>query len=279
MITRASGRPIFYDVVGGGSSTPLLFMHGGLGLDHTYFRPGVDPLALGRRLIFYDHYGNGRSRGSGATNISGTLEALCADADAIRREAANGPVTVLAHSFGCCVAVQYALSHPDSVRALILCGGVASVAFGPALMAAIAAHGTPAQLDVYQRAFSGSIRTDQEFRDGWLTVFPLYFNRYRDEYGRQMAAGTAFSAEGFNRFAAEALPAYAPDFDALKTPTLILTGRHDHLIAPEHGGARLHREIRGSQLHTFEASGHFPFIEEADAFVAVVSAWLASLEP
>jgi proline iminopeptidase len=74
------------------------------------------------------------------------------------------------------------------------------------------------------------------------------------------------------------LPAYAPDFGAVKVPTLILAGAHDHIIGPEHGSARLHREIRGSQLHTFEASGHFPFIEEPDAFVAVVSTWLASLE-
>ncbi|MFC1923348.1 alpha/beta fold hydrolase [Chloroflexota bacterium] len=39
-------------------------MHGGLGLDHTYLHPWLDPLADVLRLIYYDHRANGRSERS-----------------------------------------------------------------------------------------------------------------------------------------------------------------------------------------------------------------------
>jgi pimeloyl-ACP methyl ester carboxylesterase len=76
VIVTITGRALFHELAGGGSSTPIVFMHGGMGLDHTYFRPWVDALGNDRRLIFYDQYGNGRSRTVGASNTSMTLDAL-----------------------------------------------------------------------------------------------------------------------------------------------------------------------------------------------------------
>jgi len=54
-----------------------------------------------------------------------------------------------------------------------------------------------------------------------------------------------------------------------------LTGRHDFFCPPSQA-ARLHRGIRGSEMVVFERSGHYPFIEEADAFRSAVRRWLAA---
>ena len=59
MKADVNGTSLYYEVVGSGN--PLLIMHGGLGFDHTYFRPWIDSLAEDSKLIFYDHRGNGRS--------------------------------------------------------------------------------------------------------------------------------------------------------------------------------------------------------------------------
>jgi pimeloyl-ACP methyl ester carboxylesterase len=183
-------------------------------------------------------------------------------------------VVVLGHSFGGCVALAYALAYPERVKGLILCSAVASAEFADSMMLAVRDRGTAAQVAVCQRAFTGGITTDQEFRDGWNTVLPLYFHRFLEEYQQKMDASTRYSAEGFNRFAVEALSAFRPHLSDVNVRTLVLTGRHDLIIAPEHGSERLHRDIRGSTLYKFDISGHFPFIEENTRFLDVVSGWL-----
>jgi proline iminopeptidase len=273
-----NGRPLFYETAGGGPSTPVMFMHGGMGLDHTYFRPWLEPFGRERTLIFYDHYGNGRSRELNPIHTKLTFDALCEDANAVRLQVTDAPIVVFGHSFGGCVAITYALRYPHAVRALILCNAIASVDFAGSMMAAIGTHGTNAQLEVYQRAFSGAVTNDDEFRNGWNIVVPLYFHRYKNEYGESINRATLYSAEGFNRFAAEAFPTYQPDLSAVNATTLVLGGRRDIIVAPEHGNLRLQREIRNSQLHMFDDSGHFPFIEENDRFVDIVSRWLSRIE-
>lgn len=54
-------------------------MHGGLGFDHTYLRPGLDPLAEHAHLAYYDHRGNGRSfyELSPTYDVRGDLNDLC----------------------------------------------------------------------------------------------------------------------------------------------------------------------------------------------------------
>ena len=56
-----------------GSGLPLLVMHGGPGLDHSYFRPWLDPLGAFAELIYDDHRGNGRS--SSTASLAGLI--LC----------------------------------------------------------------------------------------------------------------------------------------------------------------------------------------------------------
>ena len=65
-----------------GRGPAMLVMHGGMGWDHTYFRPGLDALSDQVELVYYDHRGNGRSGRPPSETI--TFEQLCADADALR---------------------------------------------------------------------------------------------------------------------------------------------------------------------------------------------------
>jgi len=60
----------------------------------------------------------------------------------------------------------------------------------------------------------------------------------------------------------------------IDVPTLILGGRRD-LFCPPSQAERMRRGIRGSELIVFEQSGHYPFVEEAEAFRQAVRGWLA----
>ena len=52
MQAQINGNEVFYASIGQGR--PMLLMHGGSGLDHTYFRPWLDTLSDQVQLIYYD---------------------------------------------------------------------------------------------------------------------------------------------------------------------------------------------------------------------------------
>ena len=101
---------LFIKVVGQGD--PLVLMHGGPGLDHTTLLH-LEPLADQFTLIFYDHRCNGRSIGADISTM--TFENLTADADTIRQHLGFEKWSVLGHSFGGNVALEYALRYPQSL--------------------------------------------------------------------------------------------------------------------------------------------------------------------
>ena len=59
--TTIDGVQLFYEAVGAEGYYPLLLLHGGPGLDHTYLRPWFDCLADAFRLLYVDLRGHGRS--------------------------------------------------------------------------------------------------------------------------------------------------------------------------------------------------------------------------
>ena len=58
-MVEVNGANLFYESIGSGA--PVLVMHGGLGLSHDYLRPYFDQLSATNTVVYYDHFGNGRS--------------------------------------------------------------------------------------------------------------------------------------------------------------------------------------------------------------------------
>ena len=107
---------LYYDKCGSGS--PLLVMHGGLGVDHTYFRPILDTLGDVFQLIYYDHRGHGRSGRPPINSI--TYEQLADDANALRENLGHEKIGVIGHSAGGFVALHYAIRYQKHLSHLIL---------------------------------------------------------------------------------------------------------------------------------------------------------------
>jgi pimeloyl-ACP methyl ester esterase len=64
-----------------------------------------------------------------------------------------------------------------------------------------------------------------------------------------------------------------PHLAAIKTPTLVLHGRHDALL-PLAEGEALAKGLANARLVVFEESAHVPFLEEPEAFNAVLGQFL-----
>jgi len=57
-------------------------------------------------------------------------------------------------------------------------------------------------------------------------------------------------------------------------PTLLLWGASDRFITPGYYGAAYRDAIPGARLEIIERAGHFPHIEQPEAFVERVRAFL-----
>lgn len=102
-----------------GQGEPILVLHGGPDLDSAYLLPDLDRLADLYRLVYFDQRGRGKS----AQWVRADEVSLTTDVDDIERVRQHFDMespTLLAHSWGAVLALEYALRYPTRVSRLIL---------------------------------------------------------------------------------------------------------------------------------------------------------------
>lgn len=259
-----------------GTGPPMLCLHGGLGLDHTYFRPWLDPLGEHVELVYYDHRGNGRSdRPADWSGID--HEVWVDDIERLRRHFGFDEILLFGHSYGGYFAQEYALEYPQHLGGLILCDTSPAADYGEAVLANAETRGTAEQIELLATALSRPFTgTPDDFGSTYAAVLPLYFHDPDPAGLAAVSAEMRFSPGAFNRGFIECRPHFntLERLGEIEAPTLILSGADDFIVPPEHGAERLHAGIEHSELVLFEHSGHFPFVEEQDRFLQVVREWL-----
>ncbi|MBV8258975.1 MAG: proline iminopeptidase-family hydrolase [Actinobacteria bacterium] len=122
------GLRTWYRVVGDGEEPgklPVLCLHGGPGATHDYLE-SLEALAeTGRRAIFYDQVGCGRSD-LGDKSLW-TVETYVEEVGAVRRELGLDRVHVFGNSWGGMLGMEYALTQPDGLASLVVASSPASM--------------------------------------------------------------------------------------------------------------------------------------------------------
>jgi proline iminopeptidase len=274
MLTTANGTTLFTESVGQGR--PMVVLHGGLGFDHTYFRPFLDPLGDELRMVLLDHRGHGKSGRPPIETL--THDQLAADVEAVRADLGLGKIVLFGHSYGGFIALEYAIRYPDRLAGLVLACTAPAIDYSDEIMANAKQKGDAKQLAAADRLFANEVRTDEDLRATWADVFPLYFVNYDPALAAELDRKGSYSGAAAHRAFGDLVPSYnvVPRLGEIRVPTLILSGRHDW-ITPVAQGERLQRGIEGSELVVFERSGHYPFIEEQPKFLAAMRSWLARL--
>jgi proline iminopeptidase len=264
-------------VVGRGS--PILLMHGGPGPDQWTLLP-FRRLADRFTLVFYDHRANGRSTGAPETM---TWDNLTADPDALRERLGIERWTVLGHSFGGHVALEYALRYSDRVDHLVLVDTAADTWWSREHAADILeARGYGAGLvEQTRRFFTGRIEPGE-----MLPTLIRLRNAYHHRHGlsllrlmaRDMLAGewrTAMQPEALIQSGRVLLDGWSimDRLGEITAPTLVIGGRDDFLFPPE-CQAQLAAGIPGARLRIIERSGHNPHSEEPERTMAEVRDFL-----
>ena len=108
---------LWYNVVGTGSGTPVILLHGGPGFTSHYMNP-LAALGDERPVIFYDQIGAGRSHGT-VDSTGWTIPNFVAELDTLLSALGLERVHMLGHSWGTILAAEYWRAHPDRVASII----------------------------------------------------------------------------------------------------------------------------------------------------------------
>lgn len=112
------GGQIWYRVVGAGSGTPVILLHGGPGNPSVYLK-SLEALGDERLVVRYDQLGAGYSdvvHDTALFNIRHFVEEL----ELLRRHLALDRVHLYGHSWGATLALEYYRAYPHHVASLTL---------------------------------------------------------------------------------------------------------------------------------------------------------------
>jgi pimeloyl-ACP methyl ester carboxylesterase len=262
-----------------GDGEPILLMPG----PHRFQKPGdrtadalIDGLVrLGRAVVTFDPPASGRS--TRPARLSMAEMHGCAG-EALEICEVSEPVDAMGHSMAGLAVLAYALERPARVKRLVLVGTGSG---GPAYMDAPGALWNRSHPAFWRMAALGVLHllwprlgsqklmlnfiTRQSFVDKGLAkadrIAPSDWLRPR--VGRT----------DWHRIASKL--DYVPRLGELEAPTLVLCGRFDPQYPPAASEA-LAAGIKNAQVVFFERSGHYPFIEESDAFWQAVGSFLSA---
>jgi proline iminopeptidase len=187
-------------------------------------------------------------------------------------------VVIAGGSYGGFIAMEYAARHPDRVSAVVLRDTSADNANQELATRNAAASSRvtidPAKLD---RIMSGTVRDNDDLRECWREILPLYDHDYDPAVVERRVATTPYHYETHNYAFATNQPAYDIKhlLPRITAPTLVTVGRHDW-ITPVECSETIARLIPHSELRIFEKSGHSPQAEEAELWEATVREFLGN---
>ena len=146
-------------------------------------------------------------------------------------------------------------------------------------VAAAQTRATPEQFQILLGGMGAPAPGDEAWRDFMLALLPLYCHSGVPDELQEHFAGMHYRAAAFNRGFFGCLPHFntTAQLAEITAPTLVLGGSDDWLGPVRETAERLHVGIPSSELVLFEKSGHFPFAEEPERFMAVVRDWVSRL--
>lgn len=270
------GRAVGY--LGGGSGPALLLIHGMAGSSENW-RGVIEPLAHRHTVIAPDLPGHGSSAGGRGDYSLGSLASGLRD---LLVSLGHERATLVGHSLGGGVAMQFAYQFPEMVERLVL---VSSGGLGPEVSLVLRAAALPgadlfiaATAGVGQRA-GGAIgrglaavgmRPSPDVAEVARGYSSLAEPRRRKAFLATLRS--VVGTEGQRVAATDRLHL------AQEIPVLIVWGARDPIIPVRHG-EDAHRALPGSRLEVFEDTGHLPQLEQPGRFIGVLERFLAETEP
>jgi pimeloyl-ACP methyl ester carboxylesterase len=262
-----------------GTAPVLLLLHG-LACDHTTWLPVIDRLARHYTVIAPDLLGHGQSAkpradysvGGYANGMRDLLTVLGID-----------KVTVVGHSLGGGVAMQFAYQFPERTERLVLVspGGlgpevtplIRAVTL-PGFSQAMAVTTLPGLRHVGKAAMHGLHRTGlRATRD--LTEIATIHDSFRDPRTR---AAIRHVVRAVVDLKGQLITVVDRAYLTEAMPMMVVWGREDMVIPVKHAES-VAAIAPGAVVEIFDDSGHFPHKDHPERFVKVVREFIRQTRP
>jgi pimeloyl-ACP methyl ester carboxylesterase len=274
------GHLVHYDEAGADSGGPVVVLIHGIASRAAQWHGVMERLGETCHVIAPDLLGHGESAkprgdyslGAHACGVRDLLAALGHDR-----------VTLVGHSLGGGVAMQFAYQFPERVERLAL---VSSGGLGPEVSAWLRAASLPGSELVlpvltssYVRKAGGSL--GRLLSRAHVTVPPglaecmVSFASLADPSTRSAFIHTARSVLDV---AGQRVDARDRLYLASDLPLLVVWGGKDTIIPVSHGTS-LAAKVADARLEVFARSGHFPHLSEPARLADALTSWVADTEP
>jgi pimeloyl-ACP methyl ester carboxylesterase len=260
-----------------GTGPAVLFVHGLLGSRESWAHL-VGEMAGSWRIVAPDLFGHGASAKPAGDYSLGAHAATLRD---LLDELGISEVTLVGHSLGGGIVLQFAYLFPDRVQGLVLVssGGLgrelnpllraATVPGAEFVLPMLASSWLRDRLEPVGRLMSRvGMHAGADFTEGWRGLGSL-----KDAESRRAFLATSRSvidAGGQTVGASQRLTALA------EVPTLLVWGARDHIIPVWHA-VHAQQVIPSCRVEIFEHAGHFPHLEDPDRFARVLQEFMKSI--
>jgi proline iminopeptidase len=272
---------IHYVVAGHG---PLVFVTSvGWGLGTTFYQNCFKPLESNFTLVYVDERGNGESSLPADLKEMNT-SIMADDLDRLRSYLGVDNISLIGHSGGGTIALEYAERHPTHLAKGILIDlrilGDEGEKDSDGSLSLWKDDPKYKEAAINIARIPDYFKTDEEATENMLSYLNIYFSKpsiyvpiFLKLSGQHINV-SAVTEDAHNKADQLANRQQAKDYNAIRAKLLIINGTVD-VICPYQLVQRLHEAVPGSVLDLYANVGHFPYIEEPDRFIHEAAEFLS----
>ncbi|WP_138518172.1 alpha/beta fold hydrolase [Limnobacter alexandrii] len=269
-VYSTDGAKISFSEYGNPNGQPVLFIHGWSQSKEIWQQQLTAPELQDYRLIAFDLRGHGQSTKSmnPAEYVSGNNWAD--DLSAVIRKLGLQNITVVAHSYGATVLMDYLSLYGDkNLKAINFVGALKGVG------------------DEFVKGYIGpdferiKLATSERFNEQIEGVLALAKANYgdtihRDNYARGVAA-SMLTPYYVRRYTISRQVDHAATLRSIQVPVLFSHGQFDRAVLVS-SSIDMAAIVKGSKVNIYDESSHAPFVTEAEKFNANLVVLLENIE-
>jgi proline iminopeptidase len=280
---ESHGGKIWYGISGSkeSSETPLIVIHGGPGMSHSYLYPLTD-LADKRQVIFYDQLDAGLSERPN-NPVNWRISRFLLEVDDLRESLNLDRVAIFGNSWGGTIAASYAAKNPAGLERLVLSSPLLNTDLWLSDNKTHRENLPPEVLSVMRQCEKEGQESSQEYRDSVEVFYARHFCRsdpWPDYVMDSMNAlnETCYAGMwGPNEFTCNGL---LRNYDGLaelgiiQTPTLVTCGEFDE--ATPASCKTFVSLIPEAQYAEFDNASHLTFVDSRKNYIETLRKFLRS---